>query len=353
MTNQHQHEPFIRRCLELAKLGSGFVSPNPLVGAVIVHRGKIIGEGYHQKYGSHHAEVNAVNNVQEADRHLLKTSTLYVSLEPCCIYGRTPPCTDLIIREGIPNVVISAVDETPAVAGNGIKKLEDAGVKVTKGVLKKDGQTLSQFRNTFVRLNRPYIILKYAKTQEGYFGRPDESIWITSPFSKRLVHKWRSETDAILVGTRTTAVDNPKLTNRFFDGPSPIRIVIDRHGLLSHSLTVFKTPPKTILVTQGNSKTQETDFGAIWSFDFDDQLLDNLLKKLATENITSLIVEGGSYTLQQFIDKELWDEARVFSGTRYLENGIPAPKLKFAIRTQSHSLHPDRLDIYKKVIHSS
>jgi diaminohydroxyphosphoribosylaminopyrimidine deaminase/5-amino-6-(5-phosphoribosylamino)uracil reductase len=236
MENPDEH--FMQRCFDLACLGAGATSPNPVVGAVIVHQNRIIGEGYHMAYGKAHAEVNAVRSIRAEDRHLLKQATLYVSLEPCNIHRNTPPCTLLILEESIPRVVVSTVDHTPGVDGSGLARLRAAGVEVTVGVLEKEGQRLSQARNTFITRHRPYILLKYAQSANGIFAPEDNrQLWLTNPYSKRLVHKWRSEASAILVGANTAIADNPRLNNRLYYGKSPVRVILDLKGTFHIPLT--------------------------------------------------------------------------------------------------------------------
>ncbi len=227
----NQEEIYVQRCFDMAVLGVDKVSPNPMVGAILVHKNRIIGEGYHEKFGQAHAEVNALRNVEPSDKKYISSSTLYVSLEPCCIHGNTPPCTDLIIKNGIPEVVISCLDQTPKVAGEGVGKLKRSGINVFEGLLKQKGERLSNIRNTFVTEERPYIILKYAQSLDGFIGKPDRQVWLTNSVSKRLVHKWRQEADAIIVGTNTALIDNPKLTTRYFSGSCPLRIVFFQASL--------------------------------------------------------------------------------------------------------------------------
>ncbi|RMF32110.1 MAG: bifunctional diaminohydroxyphosphoribosylaminopyrimidine deaminase/5-amino-6-(5-phosphoribosylamino)uracil reductase RibD, partial [Bacteroidetes bacterium] len=221
-------EVFMRRCFDLARLGAGRVSPNPMVGAVLVYEGRIIGEGWHRRYGGAHAEVNALASVAPSDRALIRRSTLYVSLEPCCIHRKTPPCTNLILREGIPRVVVSCLDPTPEVNGRGLELLREGGVEVRVGVLEEEGRRLIRFREAFVRHGRPFVLLKFACSRDGFLGKPGEQIWISNPWTKRWVHRCRAAADAILVGTRTARTDNPQLTTRLFFGDSPLRIVLDR-----------------------------------------------------------------------------------------------------------------------------
>lgn len=338
------HEKYIRRTFQLAQLGAGNVSPNPMVGAVLVNNDRIIGEGYHQQHGQAHAEVNALKNVRAEDRHLIAQSTLYVSLEPCCIFGRTPPCTNLILDNEIPKVVISCLDLTPKVAGNGVQILRDAGVEVITGILEEEGLWLSRFRRTFVTQNRPHIILKFAQSQDGFLGKPDKQVWLTNTYSKRYVHKMRSKIDAILIGSNTARVDNPQLTNRLYIGKSPLRIVLNQNKDLSTNLNIFQTATPTWWINKktdgqlANSNTQ------LVKIDFDEYLLPNLLQKLQAANITSLMIEGGAATLQHFIDANLWDEAQILTADTLLQNGIKAPVLFGELR-EKHDLGSDSLSL--------
>lgn len=342
----NKEELYIQRCFDLARLGAGAASPNPMVGAVLVHNGRIIGEGYHQAYGQAHAEVNAVRSVAEEDRPLLRHSTLYVSLEPCCIYGNTPPCTSLIIRERIPRVVISALDQTPGVAGQGVRLLREAGVEVVVGVLRMQGERLSAIRNTFATQTRPYVILKYAKTNEGFFARSDgKPFWISNAFSKRLVHKWRSEVDAILVSGRTAQLDNPQLTNRLYFGPSPRRIVIDRRLQVPDRNYLLDESEPTIIFHDEVLPSPAQRAGVQFVPLAAGRDLMPVLSYLHAQKIASLMVEGGATLLRSFIEQELWDEARIFQGSRHLSEGIPAPNLSTA-PARRLVLDDDQLFIY-------
>ncbi len=318
-------EKYMQRCFDLARLGAGQVSPNPMVGAVLVHENRIIGEGYHARYGTAHAEVNAVANVAPEDLHLLPNTCLYVSLEPCCIHGNTPPCTDLIIRHKIPKVVISCLDFTPEVHGNGVEILRNAGVEVVTGVLEEKGRQLSVARRTFVQKHRPYTILKYAQTPEGFLARADrEPIWISNAYSKRLVHKWRSEVDAILVGTNTARLDNPALTTRHYFGKSPLRIVIDKKRSLPPHLAIFDQSHPTLVYNDLIDKTE----GAVTYQKLDFTNFPNaIMQDLYQRKISNLLVEGGASILQQFVEADLWDEARVIVGNVFISKGIAAPIL--------------------------
>ncbi|RYU92296.1 bifunctional diaminohydroxyphosphoribosylaminopyrimidine deaminase/5-amino-6-(5-phosphoribosylamino)uracil reductase RibD [Mucilaginibacter terrigena] len=322
------HEIYMQRCLELAALGAGRVSPNPMVGAVIVHEGKIIGEGYHQKYGEAHAEVNAVNMViANYDNHadLLLHSTIYVSLEPCAHYGKTPPCADLIIKHRIPKVVVGCRDPFARVDGKGIEKLKAAGVEVTVGMLEKECRWLNRRFFTRVQKQRPYIILKWAQTADGFFAPADGSQhWITGPESRKLVHQWRAEEDAILVGKNTILADNPQLNVRYAEGNSPKRVVIDRRLELSKTLNVFDQSVETLIFNE-----VKTDIDGKNKYialeDFDRFVPQYILFQLYLQDLQSVIIEGGAHTLNSFIDAGLWDEARIFTGPSVLQNGIKAP----------------------------
>ncbi len=321
----------MQRCLDLAALGLGNVSPNPMVGAVIVHNGKIIGEGYHRLYGEAHAEVNAVNQVllrfdNAAD--LLKQATIYVSLEPCAHYGKTPPCADLIIKHRIPKAVIGCRDPFEQVDGKGIEKLKDAGIEVRVGVLEEECKWLNRRFFTRVQKHRPYIILKWAQTADAFFA-PDNNrqLWITGPESRKLVHQWRGEEDAVLVGKNTVAIDNPRLNVRYDTGRSPKRVVIDRRLELDSGLNVFDQSVET-LIFNSIKTTIEGKNKYIALEDFDRFVPQYILYQLYLQDIQSVIIEGGAYTLNTFIEVGLWDEARIFTGSISLTSGIKAPEIK-------------------------
>ncbi len=314
------------RCIQLAKNGLGTTYPNPMVGSVIVYEGKIIGEGWHKKSGEPHAEVNAVNSVQ--DKSLLKKATIYVSLEPCSHFGKTPPCCDLIIKNKIPNVVIGTVDPNIKVAGNGIKKLIEAGIHVTIGILEDECNELNKRFFTFHQKQRPYIILKWAQSQDGFIAPLEKlekkPVWITNTYSRQLVHKWRTEEQAILVGTQTVIDDNPKLNARDWSGNSPVRIVLDQNNRIPEDSSIFDNQIKTIVFTKSKNAVSEenTTFEVI---DFELNIAKQIVDSLYKYNIQSVIIEGGLQTLQTFIDENLWDEARVFSGKMIFGKGINAP----------------------------
>ncbi|KIQ20991.1 riboflavin biosynthesis protein RibD [Flavobacterium sp. MEB061] len=322
------HEKYIKRCIELARNGFGTTYPNPMVGSVIVYEDRIIGEGWHKKAGEPHAEVNAVRSVK--DKSLLKKATIYVSLEPCSHFGKTPPCCDLIIANEIPNVVVGTVDPNEKVAGNGIRKLIAAGTNVTVGVLEKECNELNKRFFTFHNKKRPYIILKWAESQDGFLA-PEKNInqdrkpvWITNQYSRQLVHKWRSEEQSILVGTQTVIDDNPKLNTRDWAGNNPVRVVLDQNNRISKDSFIFDDSVKTIVFTksESNSSTENTTFEII---DFDQNIIQQILDVLYQNQIQSIIIEGGLKTLQSFIDKNVWDEARIFIGKTSFEKGTKAP----------------------------
>lgn len=321
------HQIFMQRCFDLARLGAGNVSPNPMVGAVLVYEGRIIGEGWHQQYGQAHAEVNAVNSVRAEERKNIPDSTLYVSLEPCNIHGKTPPCTSLILKEKIKKVVISCIDHTPEVKGGGVAILENAGVEVVHGVLEEKGKAISAFRNTFTERKRPFIQLKFAKSQNGYMGQSGRQVWISNLISKRLAHKYRSEYDAILIGTATALTDNPQLTNRLWYGKSPLRIVLDRLLYIPLNNQIYSEDAPTWVVTEKQAPLHSMNHVEYHQIQFDDDLIKKILSLLFENKKTSLIVEGGAFTLNQFIKKGFWDEAWVFTGKKVIENGILAPSV--------------------------
>lgn len=346
-----RHEYFLKRCLELARLGAGSVSPNPMVGSVIVCDDQIIGEGYHKVFGEAHAEVNAIRNVFEKyddAKEMLKKSTIYVNLEPCSHFGKTPPCADLIISNEIPRAVIGCRDPFPAINGKGIEKLRNAGVEVIENILTEESLNLNIRFFTRINKQRPYIILKWAETANGYFASLDGSQkWISSPEAKQLVHQWRSEEDAVLVGKNTALADNPRLNVREYHGRNPIRIVIDRRLELPNELNIFDQTQDTIIFNQ--LKTEiigRIKFLELENFDILPQLI---AYQLYLMDIQSLIVEGGKETLDLFIKAGLWDEARVFVSPDNWEEGMVAPQLnKNFFETQN--IGPDILKTYQNTI---
>ena len=329
------HEAYIKRCIEIAENGLGFTRPNPAVGSVIVYENKIIGEGFTSAYGGNHAEVNAINSV--SNKQVLKESTLYVTLEPCSHFGKTPPCSDLIIKHQIPNVVIGCMDDNVKVAGKGIKKLKDVGCHVIVGVLEDACQSHHKRFFTFHNKKRPYIILKWAETSDGFIApkAKDEQkpIWITNEFSRQLVHKWRTEEHAILVGTNTVLQDNPSLTARDWTGNQPTRIVIDKEDKLSKDYHVFNKEAKTISITKNH-------------INFSENIAQQICALLFKNEINSVIIEGGAKTLQTFINKNLWDEARIFIGPHVFNSGTKAPTIPRKLISEK-SILEDTLKIYK------
>jgi len=317
-------EQWMLRALELAEKGMGSVSPNPLVGCLVVHDNKIIGEGWHRQYGQAHAEVNALAAV--ADKALLPDSTVYVNLEPCAHHGKTPPCADLLIEKKIKAVVVAHTDPNPLVSGRGIARLQAAGISVTTGVLEAAGRQLNRRFLTFMEHKRPYIILKWAQTQDGFIARETfESRWISNAWSRRWVHRWRTEEDAVLVGTRTAACDDPHLSVREWSGRNPVRIVIDRGLKLSESLHIFDRQQPTLCY---NLLKDAHEINLVRVRLEEKNFLRNLLHDLFERKIQSVIVEGGAFTLRQFIDQGLWDEARVFESAQAFQKGIAAPVLR-------------------------
>jgi diaminohydroxyphosphoribosylaminopyrimidine deaminase/5-amino-6-(5-phosphoribosylamino)uracil reductase len=310
------------RCLELAQKGIGYVAPNPMVGSVIVYKGKIIGEGYHKNYGSHHAEVNAINNVK--DKSLLNKSALYVNLEPCAHFGKTPSCANLIIEHKIPKVIVGCVDSFSEVAGKGIARMKNEGIEVVVGVREKESRELNKRFFTFHERRRPYIILKWAESKDGLIApkNQQEPFWMTSSESKKLVHKWRAEETAILVGRITAEKDNPSLTVRKVKGENSIRIVIDKELKLCTDLNLFDSDAKTLIFNA--IKSEEINSNVFIKTDFNNLVL-NILRNLYKQNIQSVIIEGGGKTLQSFIDANMWDEARIFTTNKELKDGVKTP----------------------------
>lgn len=338
----------MQRCLQLAKLGAGNVAPNPMVGAVLVHDNKIIGEGYHKKYGEAHAEVNCINSVQDALKHLICESTLYVSLEPCSHFGKTPPCTDLVIKNKIPNVVIGCRDSFEAVNGSGIQRLKDAGIHVVTGILENEALELNKRFFTFHREQRPYIILKWAQSNNLKIAGPGhQRMQISNELTNRLVHKWRSEEAAIMVGTNTALHDDPSLTTRLWPGNDPLRIVIDKYLKLPLSLKLFDRSVQTIIM---NTIRMEEDGNNIYYKTAENEnMVAAILSILKQRNISSLIVEGGAVLLQSFIDAGCWDEARVITNkSMVIEHGIDAPVLKNNRLSERQQLLSDELCFYSR-----
>ena len=345
MTQQAIDEIFMSRCIQIASNGLGTTYPNPFVGSVIVHNNKIIGEGFTSKYGGPHAEVNAINSVK--DKELLKESTLYVTLEPCSHFGKTPPCANLIIEKEIPKVVIGTLDPFAKVNGQGYLRLLKNGIDVRLGVLEKECLALNKRFITFHEKKRPYIILKWAQTEDGYMGRDDVQKWITNQYSKQLVHKWRTEEQAILVGKNTTLIDNPQLNTRLWEGNNPVRIAIDKNLAIPQSFHLYDQTQQTVIFNSIENSEQENL--KLVQLDFSTEIVPQILNYLYEANIQSLIIEGGSATIQRFINLNLWDEARILSSDTIWNDGILAPRLK-GTRTEKFRFLNDELVIFENRI---
>ena len=343
-------EKYMLRAIEIARLGMGNVAPNPMVGCVIEHEGVIIGEGYHCEYGKSHAEVNAINSVK--DKELLKVSTLYVTLEPCSHFGKTPPCSDLILKYGIPNVVVGTVDPFAQVAGKGLEKLRNGGCKVLFGYLEDKCIELNRRFFTFHQMKRPYIILKWAQTADGFidadrsYEQYGQSTWITNDLSRIAVHKMRADESAILVGTNTAKKDNPSLTVREWSGNPPLRLVIDRNMKLSPELALFDQSVPTVVYTSKEVPAKDNvEFKKIL---FNGKELDQILSDLHERGILSLIVEGGQILLNSFIGTNIWDEARVYIGKCNFHHGVKAPVFD-ALMVKSEELDDSWMFVFHKI----
>lgn len=336
------------RCLELARLGAGHVSPNPMVGAVLVYQGRIIGEGYHQQYGQPHAEVNCINSVKLEHRQFINKSVLYVSLEPCAHFGKTPPCADLIIKHKIPKVIIGCRDPFKEVNGKGIERLKAAGIDAEPGILEEECRQLNRRFFLFHTKQRPYIILKWAQTADGMISAGNQTrLLVSNEYSNRLVHKWRSEEMAVLVGTNTALLDNPELTTRLWPGPSPVRLILDMNLRLPTSLKIFNGAARTVIFNsikhgeQGNLLYYQLDGGQ--------DVIRQMMNALYLLNIQSVLVEGGAKLLQSFIDGKMWDEARIITGALAVaaENYLHAPILTNAVKKNVETLVNDKLEFFK------
>ena len=349
MDKQAQDTIFMRRALQLAAIAGVNAAPNPMVGAVIVHDGKIIGEGFHKKYGKPHAEVNAINSVE--NKTLLSASTMYVTLEPCSHHGKTPPCADLIIKHNLKRVVIASKDTFSKVAGRGIKKLQDANIDMTLNVLEEEARELNKRFFTYHEKKRPYIVLKWAQTSDGFIDkeRSDKKIginWITQPETKTQVHKWRAKEQAILVGWKTIANDNPSLTVRNINEVSPHRFIIDPNFSTPKESEIFTDNQNTTIITLNKRFNLNSDNVEI--IELSDFSLNSILNVIYQKQFLSVFIEGGAYTLTQFIDNDLWDEINVLQGDVNFSTGLPAPKLNIN-PTTVYSLGKDKWLHYKKL----
>jgi len=336
-----EDEKYMQRALQLAENGRGKVSPNPMVGCVIVHNGNIIGEGYHAKYGEAHAEVSAVNSVK--NQNFLSQSTVYVTLEPCSHFGKTPPCADLLIAKKVKRVVAAIADPNPKVAGSGLGKIREAGIETEVGICELESSRLNRRFFTNQNKKRPYIILKWAESEDGFIARENfESKWISSEWSRQLVHKWRTEEDAILVGKNSVLYDNPELTARNWKGKNPIRIMIDPDLNIPNHFHLFDQQSKSLIYnTKMDKVVGDNEWIKIERINLESELLHDLYSR----NISSVIIEGGSYTLQNFINKNFWDEARVFKSSTKFTRGIRAPILN-TISDLTQNIMNDKLTIY-------
>lgn len=335
----------MRRCLDLASRGIGKVAPNPPVGAVIVHEDRIIGEGWHQRYGADHAEVMAFNSVSKANQALLHKSVLYVSLEPCNHHGQTPPCTNRIIEEKIPVVVIGTLDPNPNVKGQGAQKLSDMGIKIYSHILSDQcDQLIRRFK--VHALNRPYFILKWAQSRDGFMGKKDQQIWISTLTTKYLTHKWRSQIDGILVGYRTIDIDNPQLTNRLYGSKSPTRIIIDLNARLPTSKQVMTDGHKTIILTFGPSRT--TDLLIYEHIDSSLGFFEQLEHILMSHRLYTVMIEGGRDTIQRFIQENIWHEAWIICADKVLNQGLEAPIID-GTPIQSYDIDTDVIEIQTNI----
>ncbi len=342
------------RCLQLAELGEGTVAPNPMVGAVLVHEGRIIGEGYHKKYGGAHAEVNCIHSVRANDLFLIPFSTLYISLEPCAHFGKTPPCADMIIQQKIPRVVIGSRDPYIDVNGKGIDKLKSAGVDVVENIMKKQSEHLNKRFYCFHTKRRPYIILKWAQTWDrkiGYIPVDDlkkyiipERVYISNEYTNRLVHRWRSKEMAIMIGTNTALQDDPQLTTRLSPGLNPLRIVIDLNLKIPQTLKIFDDKSRTIILNYHKHEECEVFYYKLVQRI---SLLPQIMQALHSLHIQSILIEGGAKLLQSFIDENLWDEARVITNEQLaIGNGLSAPLLKNENLVSSETCFSDRISYF-------
>jgi diaminohydroxyphosphoribosylaminopyrimidine deaminase/5-amino-6-(5-phosphoribosylamino)uracil reductase len=344
-----KHELYMNRCLQLARLGAGRVAPNPMVGSVLVYEDRIIGEGYHQEYGKAHAEVNCVNSVGYEDKALIEKSVIYVSLEPCAHFGKTPPCANLIIKHKIKTVVVGCRDPFKQVDGKGIERIENAGITVIKGVLENDCQNLNRRFFTFHTKKRPYIIIKWAQSKNHKIANADFSrVLISNAYSNRLVHKWRSEEAGIMVGTNTALQDDPALNTRNWTRPNPIRLVVDMNVRLPSTLQVFDGNQKTIIFN--GIKNEELQNVTYYKIEKEPSFVQALLKACYKLNIQSVLIEGGSRLAESFINENAWDEARVIENTQLIiHNGLRAPLLSNHQLISSEAISTDVISYYKNL----
>ena len=341
------HEKYMDRCLQLAANGLGQTYPNPMVGSVIVYQDRIIGEGWHRKAGQPHAEVVAVNSVKE--KQLLPEATLYVNLEPCNHHGRTPPCSELIVQSGIKQVVVSKLDPNPKVAGTGIKRLQAAGIDVVQGVLEKKSIALNKRFLTYHEHKRPYVVLKWAQSTDGYLApteqNKDQPFWISNPYSRQQAHRLRANEQAILIGSETLRKDNPGLDTRDWWGDSPLALIWTSTGQLPMDRQLWDTKADKIILISGDTETNIEELPASSARGIKEPI--DILNLLYEQGIQSLIVEGGARVLQQFVNSGLWDEALIFEGAASISNGIKAPEIQY-VESEEIDLLDDRCVLYKR-----
>jgi diaminohydroxyphosphoribosylaminopyrimidine deaminase / 5-amino-6-(5-phosphoribosylamino)uracil reductase len=344
---------YMNRAIMLAKLGAGYTLSNPMVGSVLVHNGRVIGEGYHRKFGEPHAEVNCINSVPAGDQQYIAASTIYVTLEPCAHFGKTPPCADLIIASGIKKAIIGCRDPFPLVNGKGIEKLNANGVETIVGICEEQCLQLNKRFFTFHQQHRPYIILKWAQTADHFIGNPGpERLMISNDYTNRLVHKWRSEEMGIMVGTNTALTDNPSLTNRLWSGPNPTRVVVDRQLKLPSHLAIFDQQSPTVVL---NERKDEAD-GAIkyvkipGGASSPEEGVANILRAIHGVPISSVIIEGGRQLLQSFIDSGYWDEANVITNQEHFaDHGIKSPSLRHARLIDAQQIDNDLIQFFVNI----
>lgn len=334
------HNFFVKRCIELALKGNPSAFPNPLVGAILVYENKIVAEGYHEKYGENHAEINCIANLK--DKTLLSKCTLYVSLEPCSHYGKTPPCANAIVETGIKKVVIGCRDFTSKVNGKGIEILKNNNIEIIENVLEKECIHLNKKFFDIHKKQRPYIILKWAQSKDEYIGKINEEIIISNPLAQQLNHKWRSEEMAILIGYNTALIDNPRLNCRLINGKNPVRIVIDDNLNLPENLNLFDNIQSTFVFNKIKDDLKENTIFIKYENEA------SLLKELYLNNIHSIIIEGGAKTIEKFISNNMWDEARIITSNKNLNDGVEAPKINSSFMIEKKiELKDNNITYYK------
>lgn len=336
---------FMRRCFTLARYGLGEVKTNPLVGSVLVYKDQIIAEGFHERYGSFHAERNALSNIPDEYNAVLPQCTLYVSLEPCNHQGKTPPCTDIILEKGIKKVIIAQLDPNPIMSGKSVRLLKENGIEVKVGLCAEEARQLNKKFIINQTQKRPYIVLKYAESKYGYIGLKDKQVWLSNPQSKVLVHKWRSENMGILIGTNTAIVDNPQLTNRLYSGSSPKRIIIDRNQRIPKTHYVLSDQYESIIYTTDMDYHLPSTSKTIVEIKESDQTMQLtwIMQDLYNRGIANLLIEGGKELLSHLIKNDLWDECRIIKTNSTLNQGIKSPNIK-GIRTRSARLGSDKIE---------